>query len=164
MTFTVTRLIGSRALVRGEDVTGNTGETVLDTTQWDELNQHKAVDAATAEFDKAVEEFFAPLTKAAEAVGKKLERPTDEIDFVVVHEGVDPVAGVPAHVVRLTHDSKVLRLIEGGNDQRLVWVMDHLEILDVDTTAPVAAVADVLGGQVTDFDGGPANDGPVDEA
>jgi len=158
MTFTVTRLIGNRALVRGDDVTGNTGETVLDTTQWDEITQHKAVDAATAEFDKAVEEFFAPLTKAAEAVGKKLERPTDAIDYVVLHEGTEAVAGTPAHVVRLTHDSKVLRLIEGGNDQRLVWVMDHLEILDVDTTAPVAAVSDVLGGEVVDYDGGPADD------
>lgn len=148
MSFTTTRLIGSRVLVRGTDVTGTDGEAVLDTTQWDELNQHKAVDAATAEFDKAVEEFFAPLTKAAEAVGKKLERPTDELDYLVIHEGTDAVAGVPAHVVQLSHDSKVLRLLEQGNSERLVWVMGHLEILDVDTTAAAATVSDVLGGEV----------------
>jgi len=161
MTFTITRLIGSRALVRGTDVTGNEGETVLSTEQWDELNQHKEFDAASSDFEKAVEEFFAPLTKAAEAMGKKLERPTDELDYIVISEGTDAVAGTPAHVVQLNADSKVLRLIEAGNDQRLIWVMDHLEILDVDTTAPVAAVADVLGGEVIDTEGGPAADGPA---
>lgn len=141
MTFSVTRLIGSRALVRGDDVTGATGQVVLDTTQWDELNQHKAMDVASKEFDAAVEEFFAPLTKAAEAMGKTVARPEDSLNFVVLSEGVDSVAGTPAHVVQLTHDSKVLRLIEAGNDQRLVWVAERLEILDVDTTATVPAVA-----------------------
>lgn len=148
MTFKITRLIGSRALVRGEDVTGNTGETVLDTTQWDELNQHKAVDAAEGEFAAAVEAFFEPLTKAADALGQKLERPEDSLGYVVIHEGREAVAGEPAHVVQLSHDSKILRLLEAGNESRLVWVMDHLEILDMDSTAPVAAVADVLGGEV----------------
>lgn len=162
MTFTTTRLIGSRVLVRGTDVTGTAGELVLDTTQWDELNQHKAIDAATAEFEAAVEEFFAPLTKVAEALGKKMERPTDSLDYVVVSEGVEHVAGQPAHVVQLNQDSKVLRLLEAGNDSRLVWVMGTLEILDVDTTAPVAAAADVLGGIVTDVASGPGNPGDSD--
>jgi hypothetical protein len=150
MTFNITRLIGSRALVRGTDVTGNAGEMVLDTTQWDELNQRKELDSATAEFDAAVAEFFEPLTKAAESLGKKFERPTDSLDYVVLSEATEGVTAAPAHVIKLTHDSKVLRLVEGGNDSRLIWVMDRLEILDVDTSVAVTNVADVLGGEVTE--------------
>lgn len=148
MTFTVTKLIGSRALVRGTDVTGAEGQVVLDTTQWDELNLHQQHSAATAEFEAVVEEFFAPLTQAAEALGQKVAKPEDSLGFVVISEGTEAVPGTPAHVVQLSHDSKVLRLIDEGNDSRLVWVGDTLEILDVDTTAAASVAATVLGAEV----------------
>jgi hypothetical protein len=89
------------------------------------------VKTAGAEFDAAVEAFYAPLLQAAEAHNKVLERPEDSLSFVVLDEGSEGEARRPQHVVRLSKDSMVLRLIEDGSTDRLVWVGDELEILEI---------------------------------
>lgn len=155
MSFTSQRLTGGRALIQGTDVMGVTGQQVVSTVQWDELAQTKANQVATADFESEVEAFFAPILEAAERMGKKLEQPEDGLDFVVLQEGVEGVEAQPAHVVRLTHDSKILRIIEGSDHSRLVWVNDSLEIL-----APVPAGQEVIDVAVNEGPG-PVEDGGI---
>ncbi len=137
MSFTTRNLTGERVLVKGTDIEGGSGQEVLDSSQWNELKARKDLQTAGSEFDAAVEAFYAPLLEAAEKVGKTLERPEDSLAFVVLDEGSDAVAGRPKHTVKLTRDSMILRLIEDGSTDRLVWVGEQLEILEVlptDTT------------------------------
>jgi hypothetical protein len=129
--FTTKNLTGERVLVSGADVDGNKGQVVLDASQWLELKARADVKTAGEAFDAAVEEFYKPLLEAAEKVGKSLERPEDSLGFVTLDEGQDHVPGRAPQIVRLTKDSMVLRLIEDGGTDRLVWVGDDLEILDV---------------------------------
>jgi hypothetical protein len=137
MTFSTQALVGQRVLVRGTDNFGVDGSTVVSSAQWDDVNAHRQADAAGAEFDAAVEAFFAPLTAAADALKNNVSKPEDSASFVVLHEGTEPVVGEEAHVVRLNRDSIILRLIEQGDTSRLVWVDGELEILEV-PPAPVA--------------------------
>lgn len=138
MTFSTSRLVGSKVLVQGTDVFGTAGQTILDSTQWDEVNSNKEFDQATSAFDAAVEAFFAPLTEAAEKLDRAVaDKPTDSVGYVVLNEAVEGVAAQPAHLIKLTSDSVVLRLIEQGDTNRLVWVGDDLEVLE---SAPAPAV------------------------
>lgn len=130
MSFTTIKLANERVLVRGSDVFGTTGETVLDSTQWSEVNSRKEFSQATDEFDKAVQEFFKPLTEAAEKASKKLEKPTDSMSYVVLQEGTEGVQAQPAQLIKLTRDSVILRILESGDTDRLCWVMDNLEVLE----------------------------------
>lgn len=122
MTFQVQNMLGDQALVSGTDRSGNHGKTIISTAQWDELKARKNFSAATEEFDKAVEEFFAPLTEAAEAAAKAMVKPTDPTEYIVLTEEVESVEGKPAEIVPLSQDSIILRLIEEDKTDRLVWV------------------------------------------
>lgn len=135
MTFTTINLTGDRVLVRGTDISGAAGEEVLDASQWNELNARDDVSRAQQAFDDAVHEFFAPLTEAAEKAHKALEQPEDSTAYVVVDEGSEGQQRRPKQVVKLTRDSIVLRLIEEGTTDRLIWVNDQLEV----TAASVAS-------------------------
>jgi hypothetical protein len=128
-TFSITRLVGDRAVVKGTDVFGVEGQTTVFTTQWDEINANTAYDQATEAFEAAVEEFFAPLTKAAEAMHQSVSRPSDSVGYVVLREAQDAVPAQAEHIVKLTKDSVVLRLVEQGDFDRLVWVGEDLEVL-----------------------------------
>jgi len=129
MTFTTTPLTGDRVLVKGRDIAGTEGTTVLDAGQWNELNQRDNLNQAQAIFDAAVETMFAPLIEAAEKAGKVLEGTTDPMAYVVLDEGSEGQAATPRQVVPLTRDSIVLRIIESGDTDRLVWVGDELEVV-----------------------------------
>lgn len=125
MTFVVQNMLGDQALVSGTDHLGNEGKAIVSTTQWDELKARKNFSSATEDFDKAVEEFFKPLTKAAKKAEKALNAKTpDAASFIVLTEAIEEVSGQPAQVVALTQDSIILRLIEEGKTDRLVWVND----------------------------------------
>lgn len=128
MTFNTIPLTGDRVLVRGTDIHGSTGECTLDASQWNELNARTDLDRAQRAFDDAVQEFFAPLTEAAEKAKRSIELPEDSAAFVVIDEGSEGEARRPRQVVRLTRDSMVLRLIEDGNTDRLIWVNGELEV------------------------------------
>jgi hypothetical protein len=125
--------------VKGTDIDGVHGETVLDASQWLELKARKDVQSAGAEFDAAVEAFYAPLIAAAEKVGKSLDKPTDSLAHVVLDEGAEATPGRAPIVVNLSKDSMVLRLLEDGNTDRLIWVDGELEILEVLPGTSVAA-------------------------
>jgi hypothetical protein len=121
--FTVQTMLGNKALVSGTDKAGNEGQTIVSTTQWNELQARANFSKATADFDAEVEKFFAPLEKAAKKVAKKTApKPTDSVSYIVLQEGVDATAGQPAQIVELSQDSIILRLIEEGDTDRLVWV------------------------------------------
>lgn len=136
--FTTTKLVNQRVLVKGTDKFGTEGQTVLDASQWNELSVDKRFDAATKEFDAAVESFFAPLTEAADKVKAAHHQEPDPVGFVVLSEAVEGVAPQPARVRMLTPDSIVLRLLESGDGDRLAWINDNLEVLEVDDQAGTA--------------------------
>ena len=123
MTFQVQSMLGGSALVTGTDKLGNEGKTVVSTIQWDELTGRDNFSKAQADFDAEVEKFFKPLTKAAKKAEKALARPSqDPAEYIVLKEAVVGTAPSPAEIVPLTRDSIILRLIEEGNTDRLVWV------------------------------------------
>jgi acetylornithine deacetylase/succinyl-diaminopimelate desuccinylase-like protein len=135
MTFTTTQLTGDRVLVQGTDIFGTNNKTVVDGEQWAELNARTNLNKAQAAFDEAIEEFFAPLQAAADKIEKSLAKPTDASAYVVLDEGSEGVNPTPRHVVNLTHGSIVLRLIEEGQTDRLLWVGDELEVIAVTARA-----------------------------
>lgn len=142
MTFSVTTLSGHRALVRGTDNHGTTDEAVLDTTQWDEIKAHFAGDSAMEDFDQAVSDFFAPILEAQEKLEAAVKaRETDPLAELVVHEPVEATAGHAGLSYTLTKDSQVLRLIEEGKGDRLLWVKGALEIT-AEAVAPVVPAYD----------------------
>jgi hypothetical protein len=129
MSFTTQNLVGNRVVVKGTDINGAVGEQVVDSTEWTLIHANTELDIAKQAFDEAVEEFFAPITEAAEKLGKTLEMPEDAINYLVLDEGVEGTESVSRNVVHLSQDSVILRLIEAGDDDRLVWVNERLEVL-----------------------------------
>ena len=122
MTFVVQIMLGAQALVSGSDHRGNEGKAIVSTTQWDELKQRTNFSSASEDFDAAVKAFFAPLTEAAETVKAAAKKEQDPLEYVVLKKGVEAVAGETDQIVELSKDSIILRLIEEGNTDRLVWV------------------------------------------
>jgi hypothetical protein len=143
---------GNRVLVTGEDSLGVKGQTVVDSTEWNDVKAHQAYHLAEKDYDVAVEEFFAPLMAAAEAMGKACERPErDSINYIVYQDEVEGVKPEPARIQKLSHDSVILRVIEQGDFGRLVWVNDTLEVLEVAVnvapSVPTAAEVTELGAE-----------------
>lgn len=126
--FTITRLVNSRAIVAGTDEFGVTGQTVIDTTQWDEIVAQDDHMQAHDEFDARVLEFFAPLTEAAELLNAE-PGTVDDVATIVLQEGSEGVAPTERIEIRLDRGSVILRLVENNETDRLVWVDGDLEIL-----------------------------------
>lgn len=151
--FTQIKLTNQRVLVRGTDVFGAAGETVLCSAQWEDIQAAQAHSQAHDDFDTAVEEFYAPLLAAAEKFESSSVPVEDPTGYIVVSEGVQATEGRAESRVRLNTDSIILRLLEQGDTDRLVWVGDSLEVLAVEVPVAeptideaAAVVADVLGG------------------
>jgi len=127
MTFTVQTMLGNEALVTGTDIHGKEGRTTVDTRQWNEINARSEFSKAEEDFNAAVEAFFKPITKAAKKAQKKMAaaEAQDPVSYVVLSEGVEPVEGEPAQIVELTRDSIILRLIDEGQTDRLMWVDEN---------------------------------------
>lgn len=121
--FTIQTMLGGTALVSGTDKLGNTGKTQVFTHQWDELQGRTNFSKAQEDFDREVEKFFAPLEKAAKKAAKAMARPSqDPAEYIVLKEEVKGQQARPAEVVALSRDSIILRLIEEGDTDRLVWI------------------------------------------
>ena len=131
--FNVTELAGHRALVTGDA----NQQCILDTTERDELRlliENREVDQM---FDEDIEDFFAPLTRAAERhdrrhelLAQQFNQADDPAFSLVLKAGVEGVEAVEEERVVLSHDSVVLRLIDSGQTDRLVWVgNDRIEIV-----------------------------------
>lgn len=145
MTFTTVKLAGQRTLVTGEDAHGNNGKVVLQSREWDYVKAESTQDHRLAEFNAVVDEFFKPLTDAVDAYNEGVKSDVDPIDTVTIGDEVEGVEHKPAKVIVLSHDSKVLRLIEEGQHDRLIWVGDQLEITEFvpPQQAPAPVEADV---------------------
>ena len=139
--FNVTELAGHRALVTGDA----NQQCILDTTERDELRlliENREVDQM---FDEDIEDFFAPLTRAAELhdrghelLAQQFNQADDPAFSLVLKEAVEGVEGVEEERVILGHDSVVLRLIDSGQTDGLVWVgNDTIEVIALQRPEPV---------------------------
>jgi hypothetical protein len=139
VSFSLTPLVGDRVLVKGEDIAGTSGSCVVDSSQWNAIKQDGNYNQAVEAFDEAVDAFFAPLLEAAAVLEDAVdpEVPEDSVRYVVLKEEVEGTPAQSAHIVELTSDSVILRLIEDGQDSRLLWVNGTLEVIDL-----VSAIAD----------------------
>lgn len=132
MTFTTLPLTGGRVLVKGEDSTGTNGETVLDGTDWEQAKRQAAHAEAHENFDDVVNEFFKPLLEASAELESTLAVPAvDQSSYFVIDEGEEATTGRQPVVIKLSRDSVILRLIEEGKSDRLIWVAGELEVLEV---------------------------------
>lgn len=140
--FTTLNLSNERVLVKGTDSFGTEGQTVLSATEWFEIKRHQGYTVAAQTFDNEVEAFFAPLLEAAEKAEAARAMPApDPVSFIVLHEGTEGVEAKADTVVYLGRDSIVLRLIESGDTDRLIWVDGELEVLEIlDGTQPAPSV------------------------
>lgn len=130
MGFTVQSMLGGQALVSGTDNLGNEGKCIVSTVEWDELKARQNFSSVEADFDEAVEKFFAPLIEAADKAKEAIVKPKDSAEYVVLTEATEGVDATPAEIVELSTDSIILRLIEEDKTDRLVWVDEtHLGVL-----------------------------------
>lgn len=129
--FAITQLSGHRALIEGTDIRGTAGQQIVDSAQWDAIKSRTQAEAAAADFDQVVHDFFAPLTDAADALEQLTAKEDIDRDaYFVAREPVVAVEGIKGLAIELTHDSRLLRCIEANYaDPRLLWVNGELEIL-----------------------------------
>ena len=117
--FTLTPLMNGGVLVEGTDVTGKTGTTILLSDKWDMFKSVRAHEAATAEFAEVVDEFFKPLTEAADRAEEIAHPKKHDWSMVTISEATE---GVEAQVIELDMDGTILRLLEAGDGSMLRWV------------------------------------------
>lgn len=130
--FTTTALANSRVLVEGTDVRGTSGQQVVRSDQWDAINHRTAHDKAVRDFDQEVEKFFAPLTEAMDQLAQVHKTSTDPLLYIVESEGSPGIEASEERLVHLDRDTVILRAIETGHSDRLIWVNEMLEL----TAAP----------------------------
>lgn len=126
--FNTTILAGRRVLVTGSK---KNQQTILDSTEWDSIKAHQAYHLAGEAYDEAVTAFFAPIVEAAEKANAALAESLpkrDDAFVIVLTEGTEGVEEVEPEVIQLGRDAAILRMIEEGNTDRLVWVGDTIEI------------------------------------
>ena len=126
MSFTITYLAGDRALVQEAD-----HQIILDAEEYISMKRHQEKTGLIAQYDQSVADFFKPLTDAADKI-KDAEAQADRIDpdfLFVLAEGTEGEEPVRREVYRLGKDTVLLRLIEEGRTERLIWIGDQLEIL-----------------------------------
>lgn len=152
MSFQLTPLAGNAVLVEGTDVRGNTGSEVLDSTIWENAKRDAQYVSAIAGVDAAIAEVLAPIQAAADKANE-LNKPIslDPLFYVVQREGVEHVEGSPSVTLKLDRDGVILRAIEEGHENRLLWVNGELVV----TAAPVQVqpaevTEDTHGAEVTD--------------
>lgn len=119
MTFTVTALVSGGYLVEGQDSKGVDGTTVLHSQSWDYVQHLRTHEVAEAEFNATVEEFFQPLTDAADALKAKLAGPTNEWGSVTIGETVE---GKQARTLDLDEAGIILRILDETDGSSLRWV------------------------------------------
>ena len=126
MSFTVTYLAGDRALVQ-ED----THQIILDAEEYLAMKLRQEKTGLIAQYDQSVADFFKPLTDVADKI-KSVEEQGNRIDpdfHFVLAEGTEGEEPVRREVYQLEKDTVILRLIEEGRTERLIWIGDQLEIL-----------------------------------
>ena len=149
--FKTTRLANHRVLVKGTDQFGTTDQTVLDSTQWDGIKAELTKSTVEDQFNAAVEEFYAPLLEKIDAIVADAQKSVvDDAYVLTVGETVNAVEAVAPTVYRLNQDSAILRLLEEGRTDRLVWVNDKLEIIAEQDETPADAEVSTAAGTDTE--------------
>lgn len=143
MTFTVTRLANAQALVSGTDRFGNSGQTVLSTARYDEVQHELKVLGAQTEFDEKVEDFFSDLSEAADEfkAAATLVPVEDPASFVEVRPAQDCEPGDPGVRLSYDNDGTILNLIHVAGGDRLVWLNGET-LLVTEYAPPVVANED----------------------
>jgi len=137
MTFTITELANDSVLVEGTDRRGVHGEQVLVAAEWFAHKRNVQIQDAKASLDQAFEAFYAPLTAAAEQLADKLsEIDVDPLLYVVEQEGSAGAAPTERIVRRLDNASVILRAIEEGHEDRLIWVNKELVLTKPQVSVP----------------------------
>ena len=131
--FTTTALANEHFLVEGTDVRGKHGECVVYGGEWLAIKRVLGTDTAMAQLNAAIEEFFKPLVEAAVAFATAKAPVVDALSVVVLNEGTTGEPAREREVVHLGQSSQILRAIEEGVTDRLLWVDGTLVI----TAAPV---------------------------
>lgn len=132
--FTTTALTGEQVLVSGTDVRGTTDSTIVDGSQWAQLQRDRALSQAHNEFDAKVEAFFAPVVEAAEQVRAAHTVTLDPLMYIVEQEGAPGTPERSEKLTTLEPGSVILRAIAEGLTDRLLWVKGELLV----TAAPIA--------------------------
>ena len=140
--FTVTALANEHFLVEGTDVRGNSGECVVYGGDWLEIKRALGTDTAKEQLDAAIEEFFKPLVEAADAFAAAKAPVVDALSVVVLNEGTAGELAREREVVHLSRDSQILRAIEEGATDRLLWVDGELVITAAPAEVPVPDVVE----------------------
>ena len=140
--FTTTALANECFLVEGTDVRGKYGECVVYGGEWLTIKRSLGTDTAKAELDAAIEEFFKPLVEAADAFAAAKTPVVDTLSVVVLNEGTTGEPAREREVVHLNRDSQVLRAIEEGAADRLLWVNGSLMITAAPAEVPVPDVVE----------------------
>ena len=149
--FKTTRLANHRVLVKGTDQFWTTNQTVLDSAQWDGIKAELTKSTVEDQFNAAVEEFYAPLLEKIDALVADAQKSVvDDAYVLTVGETVDAVEAVAPTVYRLNQDSAILRLLEEGRTDRLVWVNDELEIIAEQDETPADAEVSAAAGTDTE--------------
>ena len=117
--FTVTPLMGGGTLVEGTDVTGKEGRTILVSDRWEMLKSIRLHKQASEVFDAQVEEFFKPITDAADMAQAIAHPVTEDWSKVTVTEGTE---GVEPEVITLDMDGVILRLLDETDGSMLRWI------------------------------------------
>ena len=130
--FTTTALANEFFLVEGTDVRGRYGEHVLDGSEWLAIKRALGTDTAKEQLNAAIEEFFKPLVEAADAFTAAKAPVVDALSVVVLNEGTTGEPAREREVIHLSQASQILRAIEEGTTDRLLWVDGSLVL----TAAP----------------------------
>ena len=127
MSFNLTMLAGNQALITGDK---SKQRCVLDASQWIQIKQHQARIEAEEVFDATVEEFYKPLTEAAGEYESRLGQimKADPAFEYVIQPGAEGTEKTSREVYYLDNASAILRMIESGNTDRLIWVNDQILI------------------------------------
>jgi hypothetical protein len=140
--FNTIELMGDKVLVQGTDRNNASGRMVVDASQWNLLREVAAFDAAVADHGRVVEEFFAPIVQSSERVKALGSNEPDPLSYIETQAAVDGVKAVPAVRKKLSDDSIILRVLEQGQVDLLVWVAEDQLVVAKPSTAPAVPVGD----------------------
>ena len=143
MRFTTTELVNGTILVEGTDVRGVTDQEVLDPSFWNQRKLAAQQVEAVALVDAAIEALVAPVNAAIEQANALVAKAElDPLTYVLEGEDQAHQVATSARLHKLDRGSIVLRAIDEGQEDRLIWINHQLVL----TAAPVAPVRPVFTG------------------
>ncbi len=125
--FDLIRGVGNNAVIRGTDKYGEKGSVVVSTYNYDSYLEVIDRKDRGEKADEIIKEFWAPLQDKLDALAPAADGTPDPLDpMVVLDEGVDAVAGLPANHFHFNYDSTLIRAVVDGHHTRLAWVDGEL--------------------------------------